>query len=89
MDRWLNHYSKGVWFYQSVIFKATQNIEAAKLFHIWLMMAAFSITFSFLLRFQGLPLWLAFLISLLAAFNPVSIYQSLSFYLDGQLMSLI
>jgi hypothetical protein len=89
MDRWLNHYSKGVWFYESVIFKVTQNIEAAKLFHIWLMMAAFSITFSFLLCFKGLPLWLAFLISLLAAFNPVSIYQSLSFYLDGQLMSLI
>jgi hypothetical protein len=89
MDRWLNHYSKGVWFYESVIFKATQNIEAAKLFHIWLMMAAFSITFSFLLGFRDLSLWLAFLISLLAAFNPVSIYQSLSFYLDGQLMSLV
>jgi hypothetical protein len=89
MDRWLNHYSKGVWFYESVIFKATKNIEAAKLFHIWLMMAAFSITFSFLLGFKGFPLWVAFLISLLAAFNPVSIYQSLSFYLDGQLMSLV
>ena len=89
MDRWLNHYSKGVWFYESVIFQVTQNIEAAKLFHIWLMIAAFSITFSFLLRFKDLRLWLIFLISLLAAFNPVSIYQSLSFYLDGQLMSLI
>jgi len=89
MDRWLNHYSKGVWFYESVIFKATQKIEAAKLFHIWLMMAAFSITLFFLLGFRDFPLWLAFLISLLAAFNPVSIYQSLSFYLDGQLMSLI
>jgi hypothetical protein len=89
MNRWLNHYSKGVWFYESVIFKATQNIEAAKLFHIWLMMAAFSITFFFLLGFSVLPVWLVFLISLLVAFNPVSIYQSLSFYLDGQLMSLV
>jgi hypothetical protein len=89
MDRWLNHYSKGVWFYESMIFQVTQNIEAAKLFHIWLMIAVFSITFSFLLRFKDLRLWLVFLISLLAAFNPVSIYQSLSFYLDGQLMSLI
>jgi hypothetical protein len=56
---------------------------------MWLMMAALSITLSFLLGFKGLPLLFAFLISLLAAFNPVSIYQSLSFYLDGQLMSLI
>jgi len=89
MHRWLNHYSKGVWFYESVIFQVTQNIEAAKLFHLWLMMAAFSITLSFLLQLKGLSVWLAFLISLLAAFNPVSIYQSLSFYLDGQLMSLV
>ena len=89
MHRWLNHYSKGVWFYQAVIFKATQNIEAAKLFHVWLMIAAFSIAFSFLLLLKCFPLWIAFLISLLVAFNPVSIYQSLSFYLDGQLMSLI
>jgi len=89
MDRWLNHYSKGVWFYESVTFQVTQNIEAAKLFHFWLMMAAFSITLSFLLEIKGLPIWLAFLTSLLAAFNPVSIYQSLSFYLDGQLMSLV
>lgn len=89
MHRWLNHYSKGVWFYESVIFQVTQNIEAAKLFHLWLMMAVFSITLSFLLQFKGLPVWLAFLISLLTAFNPVSIYQSLSFYLDGQLMSLV
>ena len=89
MDRWLNHYSKGVWLYESVIYKSTHNIEAAKLFHMWLMMAAFSITFFFLLGFRSLPSWVAFLISLLAAFNPVSIYQSLSFYLDGQLMSLM
>ena len=89
LDRWLNHYSKGVWFYESVIFRATQDMEAAKLFHLWLMMAAFSITLSFLLQFKGLPIWLAFLVSLLAAFNPVSVYQSLSFYLDGQLMSLV
>ena len=54
MHRWLNHYSKGVWFYESVIFQVTQNMEAAKLFHLWLMMAAFSITLSFLLRIQGI-----------------------------------
>ena len=89
MDHALNHYSKGVWFYESVILKVTQSMEAAKLFHLWLILAAFSITFSFLLRSKYLPPWLAFLVSLLAAFNPVSIYQSLSFYLDGQLMSLI
>ena len=89
LDRWLNHYSKGVWFYEAILFRFSQDLEAAKLFHLWLMTAAFSITLSSLSRFAVLPVWVAFLASLLAAFNPVSIYQSLSFYLDGQLMSLM
>ena len=89
MDRWLNHYSKGVWFYAAIIFKVTKDIESGKLFHFWLMIAALFVTLSFLLRIETLPRSLAVLISFLVAFNPVSIYQSLSFYLDGQLMSLM
>jgi hypothetical protein len=87
--RWLNHYSKGVWFYATMIFKVTKDIESGKLFHFWLMIAALFVTLSFLLRLQLLPRYLTVLISFLVAFNPVSIYQSLSFYLDGQLMSLM
>jgi len=89
MHRWLNHYSKGVWFYATMIFKVTKDIESGKLFHFWLMIAALSVTLSFLLRFETLSRSLAVLISFLVAFNPVSTYQSLSFYLDGQLMSLM
>jgi hypothetical protein len=89
MDRWLNHYSKGVWIYESILFKVTGDIESAKLFHLWLMMAAFMFALSFLLRLKKTPTRFIFIVSLLAAFNPVSIYQSLSFYLDGQLMSLM
>lgn len=89
MHRWLNHYSKGVWFYSGLIFKATKNIEGAKLFHFWLIIAAFLFTLTFLLQLTTLSPSLALFISSLVAFNPVSIYQSLSFYLDGQLMSLM
>jgi hypothetical protein len=89
MGRWLQHYSKGVWFCQAILFKATGDLEGAKAFHLWLMMAAFSMTLSFFLNYRVIALLPAILISLLAAFNPVAIYQSLSFYLDGQLMSLI
>lgn len=89
MNRWLNHYSKGVWFYATSIFQVTKDIESGKLFHFWLMIAALFVTLSFLLRFEMLSVSSAVLISFLVAFNPVSIYQSLSFYLDGQLMSLM
>lgn len=89
MHRWLNHYSKGVWYYSALIFKSMKNIERAKLFHFWLISAAFLFTLSLLLQFTTLSPALAVFTSLLVAFNPVSIYQSLSFYLDGQLMSLM
>ena len=72
-----------------MIFKVTKDVESGKLFHFWLMIATLFVTLSLLLRFQFLSWYLAVLISLLVAFNPVSIYQSLSFYLDGQLMSLM
>jgi hypothetical protein len=89
LQRWLNHYTKGTWVYETIVFKMTHNMESAKLFHLWLISAAFCLTFSFLLKLRYLPPYIVFFLSLLVAFNPVSIYQSLSFYLDGQLMSLL
>jgi len=89
LERWINHYSKAVWIYECVVYKFTDDIEASKLFHFWLVLSAFSITLSFFLRFRHFPVHVAFLLSLLVAFNSVSMYQSLSFYLDGQLMSLV
>jgi hypothetical protein len=89
MGRWLQHYSKGVWFWETILFKATGSLEGAKVFHPWLMTGAFFMVLSFFRHFRVIPFLPALLISLLAAFNPVAIYQSLSFYLDGQLMSLM
>ncbi|HSR13342.1 MAG TPA: hypothetical protein VLS90_17990, partial [Thermodesulfobacteriota bacterium] len=88
MGRWLQHYSKAVWIWETGFLKAAGEIEAAKLFHLWLMGAAFCLSFTFLTGIRALSRATACLVSLLIAFNPVSIYQSLSFYLDGQLMSL-
>ncbi|MGE5224562.1 MAG: hypothetical protein ACM3PY_19175, partial [Omnitrophica WOR_2 bacterium] len=44
---------------------------------------------AFCLHFPQLKTWQAVLISLLLASNPVSIYQSLSFYVDGQVASIL
>lgn len=89
LHKWINHYAKGVWLYQAALFKFTGKMEMSKVFHLWLMVGAFFMVWSFLLRFEGLPSSFSFLLSLLAACNPVSIYQSQSFYLDGQLMSFL
>jgi len=87
MGFWLTHYSKGVWIYAAMVLQVTGDIESGKVFHLWLITAAFLILLSFLWRFTRYPRGLIVLLSALAAFNPVSLYQSLSFYLDGQLMA--
>ena len=89
LHRWLNAYAKGTWIYEAIVFKVTGDMESAKLFHPLLILANFCLTFSFLLKLRYLSPYIIFFLSLLVAFNPVSMYQSLSFYLDGQLMSLL
>jgi hypothetical protein len=89
LERWLNHYSKAPWIYESVWYSFTGNIESGKLFQLLLMVSAFSIFLSFLLKVRNLNPNLGLLVSFLGALSPVSIYQSMSYYLDGQLYSLL
>jgi hypothetical protein len=85
----LNNYSKGPWIVAASLYKITNNIEMSKVFNWMFILASFALTLWILLSFKWLNSIVSILISLLVAFNPVSIYQSLSFYVDGQLSSLI
>jgi hypothetical protein len=85
---WINHYSRGAEISAAALSKVTGNIEECKAINLLLIITTFLIAFATItltsdnikLRY---PLVLGFLISM----NPVSIYQSLSFYVDGQLAS--
>lgn len=89
LERWVNHYPKGPWIPATTIYKMTGDIEQGKAFAIIFIFAAFAMVLSLLLRLPNLRWYWAVLVSFLVAVNPVSLYQSLSYYIDGQLFSLL
>ena len=86
---WINHYPKAPWIYAAQFYKITGRMEQAKSANTLLMFAAFFLSLAAFLRFDGTRRNRALLFSLLASLNPVSVYQSLCFYVDGQLASLL
>ncbi len=81
-------YPKAVWLIAAAIQQIDGDLEAAKGLHFVLAAAAFFLLFGAFLKLHRLSAWAAGLLSVTAALNPVVIYQSLSFYVDGLLGSL-
>jgi hypothetical protein len=88
-NAWLNHYPKGPWIAAASIVRLTHNIESGKLFNLLLLVAVFLIALSYFLPKRQLKFWQVGLLGLYLAANPVSVYQSLSFYIDGQVSSML
>jgi len=85
----LNHYAKGPWVYEAALYKVTGQIEQSKVFNFLLMMISFLLTLSVMKSWNKLSTRQSIVLSLLLALNPISIYQAFSFYIDGQLASLL
>ncbi|WP_378954873.1 hypothetical protein [Pelosinus sp. sgz500959] len=85
----LNHYAKGPWIYEAVLYSATGQIEQSKVFNFLLIIISFLLTLSSMKQCHRFSVKQAVIFSLLMALNPISIYQALSFYIDGQLASLL
>jgi 4-amino-4-deoxy-L-arabinose transferase-like glycosyltransferase len=86
---WNNHYPKFAEVFEACICNLTQQIEMAKCLNIFLIIASFLMSLGVLLRTESLSLRKGAVYSFLLAFNPVSVYQSLSFYVDGIMASLL
>jgi hypothetical protein len=86
---WIDHYAKASEICAAVLYAATGNIELSKVFNFLLILGSFFLSFSALYACQPKKWIRAAVIAFLLACNPVSIYQSLSFYVDGQLGSLL
>lgn len=87
-SNWINYYCKSTWFIGAVFYKTFGKIEVAKATHLILI---FSVFFSSLSLFQKILPKLKktnFLLATLLTFNPVSAYQFLCLYVDGQISSL-
>ncbi len=85
---WVNHYPIASWIFGANLFKFTGNIEIGKMYNFLFMFASFFLTF-YLLISLNLNRFLSIILSFIAGCNPVSIYQSLSFYIDGFIGSLL
>lgn len=88
-DLYINHYSKLSWISGASILLSTGHIESGKLFNLTLMLAAAAQVMALLLRLTTLPLRTVTAIAAVAALNPVVIYQSTTYYVDGAIASVL
>ncbi|GEB33615.1 MULTISPECIES: hypothetical protein [Brevibacillus] len=86
---WINHYAKGPWMLDAVMYKVTNQIEVGKIFNLLLMAASFFLSLAALRTAFPAKKGLAVVLAILAACNPVVVSQATSFYIDGQLGSLV
>lgn len=86
---WIRHYPKAAWIFSAASYLVTGDIESGKAYQLLLGWAAFLLVFSAALRIRQLSIPFALLISIVAVTNPVAIYQSLGFYVDGAMSSLL
>ncbi len=86
---WTNHYTKGPWIAAGSLYVLTGHIEQGKVFNIILIVASFFLCLSALLTYYKRRLLEPVLFAVLAAGNPIAILQSTTFYIDGQLSSLL
>jgi hypothetical protein len=85
----LIHFPKGSWIFAAAMYHLSRHIETGKYAGILLMVAAFSLA---LAVFSGaskkVDAW-TLAMALLVAANPVTLCQILTFYVDGQVASLL
>ena len=82
---YINHYPRGTWFSALSLYMFSGEIESVKTFNYLWMVIAWFLSVVVLNQFFKINFFLALIIGLVAATNPVSIYQSQSNYIDGQI----
>ena len=85
----LNHFPKGPWIIAAAMYRLTGRIETGKFANILLVCAAFSMALAvFAGSRKKLSAWPVAMAVLVAA-NPVALCQVCTFYVDGQMASLL
>lgn len=88
LERWLNHYPKANWIIAATVYKLSNNIESGKVLSIFSGFIGFAFVLLGCYKLK-INFYLKLLISTLFVLNPVFLYQSLSYYIDGVLVSLL
>jgi hypothetical protein len=86
---YLSFFPKGPWIWAAALYKFSGSFESGKAFHLTLILTCFLFSFGALDSLQKISRrWILWL-SLLMAINPVSASQMFTYYVDGQLSSLL
>ncbi|HMD86958.1 MAG TPA: hypothetical protein VKO18_19895 [Terriglobia bacterium] len=85
----LNHFPKGPWIIAAAMYRLTGRIETGKFANLLLVCVAFSMALAVLAGSRRkLSAWPVAMAALVAA-NPVALCQMFTFYVDGQMASLL
>lgn len=82
---WVDHYAHGTWVIASAFYDVTGNIEQSKVCTLLAMYAVAALGQD-VLKTLGLRRWQAVAIALIGAFNPITLVQFNTFYVDAFLM---
>lgn len=86
---WLNHYGKGAEIPQAAIYSFLNRIEAGKATNILLIFASFCLCVHLFASLNKLRPFKVYLLSSLFALNPIATSQMFTYYVDGQIASLL
>ncbi len=85
----INHYAQGAWVVWGSAYSFLGKIELSKYVSFTLIFSSFFLVLAALKSIGSNKSLINYPIAVILAFNPVSIYQSVSFYLDGLVSSTI
>ena len=83
------HYSTGTWIQAALAFLVARDLEAAKVVNVVALAASFCLCMGALSHTGIARGWRAVLVATAAAFNPVTVVQLATFYVDGYLASML
>ncbi|MFM7596187.1 MAG: hypothetical protein ACKO4Y_08425, partial [Flavobacteriales bacterium] len=86
---YVNHYPKGPWVIQSVIYLLTSNIEAGKSLHLIYLLAFMCLFFTSLIYRFSFSWWTAILLTVFTGGSTITLGQLFSFYVDGLLFTVL
>lgn len=90
LSAYMNHFPAGDAVIRGVDYMLTGRVESSKAFNLTILLSSFLIVSGGLLRYSTRLNWIQILaLSFTAAYNPVSVSQLPSFYIDGILSSLL
>ncbi|MBE5812258.1 MAG: hypothetical protein E7314_01210 [Clostridiales bacterium] len=83
---WVDHYCKASWIVGANIYSLTNNIETAKAINLIMIFILFGISYHYFVstRFK---FWQALILSFLLVFNPITVSQVFTLYVDNLLMT--